>query len=47
MEPVRIIAKPRELNPRGVTFEIAQGETLGFDRPPDDILPRHLDRAAN
>ena len=28
-------AKPPKLNPSGVTFEIAQGETLGFDRPPD------------
>ena len=28
-----------KLNPRGVTFEIAQGETLGFDRPREGILP--------
>ena len=27
--------------PAGVTFELAQGETLGFDRTPDGILPRH------
>jgi hypothetical protein len=31
-------AKPPKLNPSGVTFEIAQGETLGFDRPRDGSL---------
>jgi len=37
-------AKPPVLNPSGVTFEIAQGETLGFDRPRDGILSRQADR---
>ena len=34
------------LNPSGVTFELAQSETLGFDRGPrDGILLRYADRA--
>ena len=33
------------LNPSGVTFELAHGETLGFDRPRDGILLRYADRA--
>ena len=37
--------KPQKLNPSGVTFELAQGETLGFDRPLDGILSHHADRA--
>ena len=31
-------AKPPTLNPSGVAFELAPGETLGFDRPRDGTL---------
>ena len=34
-------------HPVGVTFELGQVETLGFDRAPDGILPCHPDREEN